>query len=162
MESVVDSGNSLGIILIGVVLLIGLALSIAWLPALRHDPGGLPARIFGSFGLAVFVADFGGLGSVLGLALAAMGLMMSWESQPAPEVPRPRRRGIVTGAIVTGAATYAILAGWGPASRFPDEIGTIIALTTAGVGTVATLAIADRARVSLREALHRRIDDVEA
>jgi hypothetical protein len=162
MASVVDTGDSLRLVLLGVLLLVGFALSIAWLPALRHDPGGLPARIFVTLGMAVFVVDLGGLGSLLGLSLAAMGLMVWWESRPAPEVPRPHRQGIVLAAAVTGTATYAVLVGWGPFGRLPDEIGVIAAVFVAGAGTVGTLAIADRARVSLRDALRRRFDDVDA
>lgn len=140
----------------GVILLIGLAGSIAWLPAIRRDPAGLPSRIFMTAGVVMAIADLGGLGSVLGLSLAAMGGLVAWEGQPAPQVPRPRRWGLSFAAVVTGLATLATFNGWGPLGRMPEELRAVATLIISVTGALATLAIADRARIGLREAIRRR------
>ncbi|WP_157552970.1 hypothetical protein [Jiangella gansuensis] len=156
MRHMFDADHSLRLVMAGVVLLIGISCSIAWLPATRRDPAGLPARGFGTAGAIMAIADWGGVGSVLGLSLAAMGVLIGWEGQPPPEMPRPRRGGLVTAAVVTGLVTLATFDGWGPLSRMPDELRAVAALVVGVTGALATVAIADRSRVRLREAIRRR------
>lgn len=153
-----DADHALQLVTAGVILLVGVGSSVAWLPATRRDPSGLPARVFMTAGLAMAVVDVGGVGSVLGLSLAAMGALVAWEGQPAPETPRPRRRGLITAAVFTGLAALATFDGWGPLERVPEELRAIAAVFVATTGVLATLAIADRARVQLRVALRLRFN----
>lgn len=156
MSVMFDTGQTLPLIVAGVILLVGVTSCIAWLPALRYDHAGMPARIFITAGLIVTVLDAGGLGSVLGLSLTAMGGLVAWEGQPAPEVPRPRRRGLFTAAVITGLATLGILTGWWSFGRIPEEVRAVIALVVAATGVLTTVTVADRARTTLREAISRR------
>ncbi len=158
MACVPDTGDYVQFVISGAVVLIGLGLSIAWIPATRYDPGGLPARLFVTVGVVAAVADPRGLGIVLGIALAVLGVLMWWESQPAPEVPRPRVRGLVVAALVTAAAVLATVVGWGPFGRLPESVRLVVALGIAGAGAIGTLAVADRTRVVLRDAIRRRQD----
>jgi hypothetical protein len=86
-----------------------------------------------------------------------MGFAAMWQSQPEPEVPRPRRKGIVIAAAATGLATFAALRGWSVLGLVPDQARTIAALIAATVGALATIAVADRARVRMREAIRERL-----
>ncbi|TDE14015.1 hypothetical protein [Jiangella asiatica] len=156
MTHMFDADHSLRLVTAGVVLLIGIGCSIAWLPATRRDPAGLPSRVFATVGTIMAIADWGGVGSVLGISLAAMGVLVGWEGQPPPELPRPRRGGLVTAAVVAGVATLATFDGWGPLERLPEELRAVATLVVAVTGALAALAIADRSRIGLREAIRRR------
>jgi hypothetical protein len=48
------------------------------------------------------------------------------------------------------------LIGWGPFDRLPESLRLVVALGIAGAGTIGTLAVADRTRVVLRDAIRRR------
>lgn len=152
-----DTGQLLPLIATGVLVLIGLGSCLAWLPARRLDPAGLPARIFVTAGLALAVVDTPGLGSVLGLSLAAMGALVMWQGQPAPHVPRPRRAGVVGAAVTGGLATLATAESWGPLGQIPDELHAVATAVVAAVTALAALAVADRSRVTLREKLAQQV-----
>lgn len=156
MIRVFDGVNGIQVAIAAVIGLIGLCTVLAWLPATRRDPTGLATRVFITVGLCAAILDDRGLGTVLGLALAAMGVMVSWEGQPAPEVPRPRRRGFYVAAVLAGAATYGTVEGWGPLDRIPADGRPVAALFVGLVAVLATLAIADRSRVTFRDRLRRR------
>lgn len=141
-----------------VVGLIGLSTCLAWLPATRRDPTGLPTRVFVTIGLVAAILDYGGIGAVLGLSLAAMGLLVMWEGLPAPEVPRPNRRGFYVAAVLAGAVTHATVEGRGPVERIPEDGRPVAALFVGLVAVLGTLAIADRSRISLRDRMRRRFD----
>ncbi len=151
-----DADHSLRLAIAGVVLLLGLGCIIAWLPARRRDPAGLPSRLLVTAGLIMGIADLGRLGGVLGFALAAMGALIAWEAQPPPEVPRPHRGGIVVAALLAGTAALGAFEGWGALVRVPAELRAVATLVVGVTGALATLAIADRARVRLRVAIRRR------
>jgi hypothetical protein len=158
MSGMIETADALRISAAIAVALTGLGLCLAWLPALRHE--GLvcmAARVLTIIGLVAAILDFGGLAGILGPALAAMGFAAMWQSQPEPEVPRPRRKGIVIAAAATGLATFAALRGWSVLGLVPDEARTISALIAATVGALATIAVADRARVRMREAIRERL-----
>jgi hypothetical protein len=139
------------------VVLAGLGLSLAWSPALRYGAGlALLARLLVTAGALAMVWDARGLGGVLGLALAIMGAAAVWQGQPAPEIPRPRRKGIVIGAAATGLLLVAAARGWWLLDRVPDAAITPTTLALGTIGALATLSIADRSRVQLREALRER------
>lgn len=154
-----DTDHTVRLAAAGVVLLVGLSSCIAWISAGRRGLAGLAARVFMTAGLTVALVDLGGAGTVLGLCLAAFGGFVAWEGQPAPEVPRPPRRAIVVAALVTGLATLAMFDGWGPLARVPSEARAVATLAVAATGILATLAVADRSRVALREAVRRRFDE---
>jgi hypothetical protein len=158
MSSLIDPADGLRVSVAVAVALIGAGLCLAWLPALRHE--GLvcmTARLLTTVGLVAAIVDLGGLGGVLGPALAAMGLAAMWQSQPEPEVPRPRRKGIVIAAAATGLAIFAALRGWSILDLVPAEARMISALVAAALGALATVAVADRARVRMREAVRERL-----
>jgi len=159
MWGVIDTGDALRIGAASAVALTGVGLSIAWLPAFRYDgPAALTARLLMTAGLVAAIFDLGGLGGVLGLALTAMGGAVMWQSQPLPEVPRPRRKGVVIAAAATGFAIAAALRGWAWLDRVPDAARPVSALVAGSVGALATLAVADRARVRMREAVRDRLN----
>ncbi|NED93785.1 hypothetical protein G1H11_00460 [Phytoactinopolyspora alkaliphila] len=139
----------------GVVVLVALCLSIAWLPARRRYPGGYPARLFFTTGLATVVWEPTGIG-VVGAVLAAMGVAVWWAGRPEPELPRPRRRGIIIASVLTGVVAVAVTYGWGMLGRIPEELRGVTTVIAAGVCILGTLAIADRARVTFRDSLRRR------
>ena len=139
------------------VVLLGVGFSLAWLPALRYGGGpALLARVLVTAGVFAMAWDTRGLGGVLGLALTIMGAAAVWQGRPAPEIPRPRRKGIVIGAALTTTLIIAVFRGWWLLDRVPDAAVTPTALVMGAVGALATLAIADRSRVQLREALRDR------
>jgi multisubunit Na+/H+ antiporter MnhB subunit len=140
----------------GVIVLVALCLSIAWLPARRRYPGGYWARLFFTAGLATVIWDPTGVG-VVGAVLAAMGVAVWWAGRPEPELPRPRRRGIVVASILTGLVALAVTFGWGALDRIPEELRGVATVVAAGVCVLGTLAIADRARVTFRDDLRRRL-----
>jgi hypothetical protein len=152
----VSTGDAFQLVGAGVIVLIGLCLSIAWIPARGRYPGGLPARVFVTLGLFAVAWEPAGLG-VLGGVLAAMGGAIWWAGQPDPELPRPRRVGLIVAAIITGALTLATMLGWGVLSNLPEQARVVATPFVAGVGALGTLAIADRARITYREALRRRL-----
>ncbi len=152
-----DAEQATRFVVAGVVLLIGLGVFNAWMPAARHDPAGPFARVFMTVGLVMATFDFGGVGSVLGFSLATLGAFVAWEGQPSPDIPRPTRRGVVVIATSTGLAVLAVLSGWGPLSSAPEQARAVAGVVIAAVGVLATFAIADRARVRLREAISRRL-----
>jgi hypothetical protein len=159
MSSVIDTGDVLRVSAALTVALTGVGLSLAWLPALRY--GGLvclTARLLTTAGLLAAILDFGGLGGVLGPALAVMGLAAMWQSQPEPEIPRPRRKGILIAAAATGFAVFAALRGWSVLDLVPAQARTISAMVAGTVGTLATIAVADRARVRMRDAVRERLN----
>ncbi|NEE01741.1 hypothetical protein [Phytoactinopolyspora halotolerans] len=138
----------------GVVALVTVCLTIAWIPARGRYPGGLPSRVFISVGLVAIIWEPAGLG-VIGLVLAAMGLAVWWSGQPEPELPRPRRVGFVVSSLFFGALTYAVIRGWWVFGAMSEEVRLIASVFAAGTGLLGTLAIADRARVTYRDALRR-------
>jgi len=159
MAGVIDSAEALRVSAGVAVALTGVGLCLAWLPALRHDGlVCLAARLLTTVGFVAAILDFGGLGGVLGPALAAMGLAAMWQSQPAPEVPRPRRKGILIASFATGLAIFATLRGWSVLGLVPDQARMISAMIAGTVGVLATVAVADRARVRMREALRERLN----
>ncbi|NDL59228.1 hypothetical protein [Phytoactinopolyspora mesophila] len=153
----VSTDDALPIVSAGVVLLIGLCLTIAWIPARGRYPGGLPARVAISLGVAAIAWEPVGLG-VLGAVLSAMGVAIWWAGRPEPELPRPRRRGLVIAAVVSGLLVLASLDGWGPFARVHEDIRAIATVFVVAVCLLGTLAVADRARVTFRDALRRRIE----
>jgi hypothetical protein len=139
------------------VVLLGVGISLAWLPAIRYGGGvALLARVLITVGTFAMVWDTRGLGGVLGLALTIMGGLVVWQGQPEPEIPRPRRKGIVAGAVVTALLVVATSRGWWVLDRVPEAAVTPAALTLGAIGALATLSIADRSRTQLREALRDR------
>jgi hypothetical protein len=158
MPSVIDTAEAVRVSAAVAVVLACVGLCLAWLPALRHEGlVCLAARLLATVGLFAAIVDFGGLGGVLGPALAAMGFAAMWQSQPAPEVPRPRRKGIFIASAATGLAVFAALRGWSVLSMVPTEARVISALVASTVGALATVAVADRARVRMREAVRDRL-----
>jgi hypothetical protein len=158
MSTVIDAADALRFSAAVAVGLTGAGLCLAWLPVLRHE--GLvcmAARLLTTVGLVAAIIDFGGLGGVLGPALAAMGVAAMWQSQPEPEVPRPRRKGVIVAAAATGLAIFAALRGWSVLAVVPDQARVISALVAATVGALATVAVADRARVRMRDAVRERL-----
>ena len=159
MCCVIDTSDAPWIAAATTASLTGVGLSIAWLPAFRlAGAAAFTSRLLVTAGLVAAILDLGGLGGVLGLALAAMGVAAMWESQPPPEVPRPRRKDVVVAAMVTGLVIVAALRGWWLLDRVPDAGKPIAALTVGSVAALATLAIADRARVRMRDDVRERSD----
>lgn len=156
MISVFDGVGGTQVTIAAVVGLIGVSTILAWLPATRRDPTGLATRVFITVGLVAAVLDPSGVGAVLGLSLAAMGGLVWWEGRPAPEVPRPRRRGFYVAAVLAGLVTYGTVRGWGPLDSIPRDGRPIAALFVGLVAVLGTLAIADRARITFRDRLRRR------
>lgn len=139
------------------VALAGVGVTIAWLPAFRYGGGpALMARILVTAGLLAVVWDARGLGGMLGLMLTAMGMMAVWQGQPEPEVPRPRRRGILAGAAATAVVIVAVFEGWWVLDRLPEATVTPTAAVLGAIGGLGTLAIADRSRIRLRDAVRAR------
>lgn len=160
MSYVIDSGDAVRVASAAAVGLAGIGLSIAWLPALRHEGAAtLVARLLMTAGLVAAMLDLGGLGGVLGLALTAMGGAAMWQSQPEPEVPRPRRKGILISAAVTGLLIAAALRGWWHFDRVPEQARQVAALMVGSAAAIATLAAADRARVRMRDAVRERLSN---
>lgn len=158
MSSMIDAADALRVSAAVAVALTGFGLSLAWLPALRHEgPVGLVARLLTTVGLVAAIVDFGGLGGVLGFALAAMGVAAMWQTQPEPEVPRPRRKGILIASAATGLAIFAALRGWSVLDMVPLQARVISAMVAGTVGALATIAVADRARVRMRDAVRERL-----
>lgn len=149
--------DALQLVLAGVVVLMGLCLTIVWIPARHQYPGGFPARTFATIGLVAVIWDPGGLG-VLGGVLAGMGVAIWWSARPAPELPRPRRTGLAVAAAITGVLVLAMIHGWGPLGGIPDQMRAVATLFVGGVGVMGCLAIADRCRVTFRDALRRRFN----
>src|SRR5690554_5302873 len=116
----ISNGDALQLVSAGVVLLIGLSLAIAWIPARGRYPGGLPARAFITLGLFAVIWEPGGVG-VLGAILAGMGAAIWWAGRPDPELPRPRRLGLFVAAIIAGLLTLAMIVGWGPMGGIPEQ-----------------------------------------
>ena len=140
-----------------VVALAGVGVIIAWLPAFRYEGGpALMARLLVTAGLLAVIWDTRGLGGLLGLMLTALGSIAVWQAQPEPEVPRPRRRGIVGGAVVTAVIIVAVFEGWWALDGVPEDAVTPAAALLGGIGALGTLAIADRSRIRLRDAVRNR------
>lgn len=140
-----------------VVALAGIGVIIAWLPAFRYEGGpALMARLLVTAGLLAVVWDTRGLGGLLGLMLTALGSIAVWQAQPEPEVPRPRRRGIVCGAVVTALVIVAVFEGWWALDGIPEDAVTPAAALLGGIAALGTLAIADRSRIRLRDAVRNR------
>jgi hypothetical protein len=158
MSDVIGTADALRVSAAIAVALTGVGLCLAWLPALRHDGlVCLTARLLTTVGLVAAILDFGGLGGILGSALAAMGVAAMWQSQPAPEVPRPHRKGIMIASGATGLAIFAALRGWSVLDLVPPQARVISAMIAGTVGALATIAVADRARVRMREAVRERL-----
>lgn len=161
MLCVLDSEDPLRLVVLGVFALLAVATVVAWLPGIRYDPTGVPARIFMALGAGVLISDFDGVGLVLGLCLALMGALMWWEGQPPPEVPRPLLLGVLLATLATGVAMLAALDGWSAFGRIPEEARAAVAVAIGGAGLLGTLAVADRSRVRLRDAIRRRFAPIE-
>jgi hypothetical protein len=153
----VSADDALSIVSAGVILLIGLCLTIAWIPARGLYPGGLPARSAFCLGLAAVAWEPDGLG-VLGGVLSAMGVAIWWAGRPEPELPRPRRRGCVIAAVTSGLLVLATVRGWGAFDRIHEDVRPIATVFVVAVCLLGTLAVADRARVTFRDALRRRFE----
>src|ERR671919_2640861 len=96
MCCVIDLFDALRIAAATATALTGVGLSIAWLPAFRQvGAAAFTSRLLVTAGLVVAMLDLGGLGGVLGLALAAMGVAAMWGSPPAPAISPPPRQGVV-------------------------------------------------------------------
>ena len=159
MASVIETADAVRVSAAAAVALTGVGLCLAWLPALRREGlVCLTARLLTTVGLIAAILDFGGLGGVLGSALAAMGMAAMWQSQPEPEVPRPRRKGIVVASTLTGLAIFAALRGWSVLDLVPAQARVVSALVAGALGGLATIAVADRARVRMREAVRERLN----
>ena len=155
----IETADAVRVSAAAAVALTGVGLCLAWLPALRREGlVCLTARLLTTVGLIAAILDFGGLGGVLGPALAAMGLAAMWQSQPEPEVPRPRRKGIVVASTLTGLAIFAALRGWSVLDLVPAQARVVSALVAGALGGLATIAVADRSRVRMREALRERLN----
>ena len=138
------------------LVLIGGGLSVAWLPVVRVEGWtSMFPRVLVFAGLAAAVLDGIGLGTVLGLALAALGAVAGWQARPPTDLPRPGRAGIVAAALVSGLLVIAADRGWWFLDAVPDVARVWVSLGLGAVGALATLAIADRERVHFREALLR-------
>lgn len=154
---VIEPSEALRVAAATAVVLIGFGISVAWLPALRYGGGhALLARVLITAGAFAIAWDTRGLGGVLGLALSVMGVAALWQGQPPPEVPRPRRKGIVLGAVFTALLIIAASRSWWWLDRVPDAAATPAALALGAIGALGTLSIADRSRIQLREALRDR------
>lgn len=161
MSYVLDFGDALRIVIAGVVALVGIGASIAWSPAARFDRMVIPARLFIAAGVATAVFDPTGVGAVLGAGLAGIGILMWWQTQPEPAVPRPQLLGVFLTAIVTGVVTLVVLNGWGAFNRVPEAGRGAAGVAVGAVGALSTLAVADRARIRLRDAIRRRFNPVD-
>jgi len=154
----IDTGDALRIAGAAAVGLSGIGLGIAWLPALRHEGAATAvARLLLTAGLVAAILDLGGLGGVLGLGLAATAATAMWQSQPAPEVPRPRRKGILVAAGVSGLLIAAALRGWWLFEQVPDQARPVAAVLVGSTAGLATLAAADRSRVRMRDDVRERL-----
>jgi hypothetical protein len=154
---VIDPADALRVGAAIAVVLTGLGVSLTWLPAFRFGGGpALVARILVTVGLFAVIWDTRGLGGVLGFALTAMGIAAMWQGQPAPEVPRPRRKGVVIGSFITTLAVVAAVRGWWHFEHIPDRATTATVLAVGAIGALGTLAVADRSRVRLRDAVRER------
>jgi hypothetical protein len=154
---VIESANAFSIVSVVAVGLAVIGISIAWLPGFRY--GGLAtllARLVIGAGIVAMLVDSRGLGLILGIGLAALGAVAAWEARPAPEVPRPRRKGVVLASIATGVVLLAAIRGWGRLSEVPETAVPIVALGLGAVATLGTLAIADRSRIRMRDAVRER------
>ncbi len=157
IADVIDPVDALRVSAAIAVVLAGLGLSLAWLPALRFGGGpALMARVLVTAGLFAIIWDTRGLGGVLGFALTAMGLAVMWQGQQEPEVPRPRRKGVVIGATMTALAVIAAVRGWWHFDLVPDRATTATVVSLGAIGALGTLAVADRSRVRLRDAIRER------
>ncbi|AYY12820.1 hypothetical protein EF847_08945 [Actinobacteria bacterium YIM 96077] len=152
----VSFGDALQLMCAGVVTLITLSSVIAWLPARSHCPDCLSGRLFIGIGTIALILDPGGVG-VLGAILAAMGIAIWWAGQPVPEIPRPRQQGLLITSLIAGLVTLMALRGWGPLGDIPEQARIVVAPFVAAVGALGTLAVADRARVTYRDELRRRL-----
>lgn len=142
--------------IVGVSLAV-IGLTIAWLPGLRYSGiVTLAARLLIGAGLLSVVLDSRGLGVILGLGLTALGALAAWEGRPAPEVPRPRRKGVIIAALITALVMLAAMRGWWLFGRVPDDVRPVVALALGGVAALGTLAIADRSRIKMRDAVRER------
>jgi len=157
ISTVIEPSEALRVGAAATVILLGVGISLAWLPALRYRGGSaMLARVLITAGAFAVVWDTQGLGGVLGLALTIMGVAALWQGQPPPEIPRPRRKGIVMGAVLTALLVIAPARDWWLLDRVPDGVTAPVAWTLGAIGALGTLSIADRSRVHLREALRDR------
>jgi hypothetical protein len=154
---VIESASSYSFVVVVAVTLAVVGLTIAWLPGFRY--GGLVtllARLVIAAGVLAVLLDIRGLGLVLGIGLAVIGTGAAWESRPAPEVPRPRRKGVIMAAFATALIMLAALRGWWRLSEVPETAVPIVALGLGAAASLGTLAIADRSRIRMRDAVRER------
>lgn len=145
------------VITIAGVSLAVIGLTIAWLPGLRYSGlVTLAARLLIGAGVLTVVLDSRGLGVILGLGLTALGALAAWEGRPAPEVPRPRRKGVIIAALTTALVMLAAMRGWWLLGRVPEDVRPAVALALGAVAALGTLAIADRSRIKMRDAVRER------
>ncbi|HEX6196248.1 MAG TPA: hypothetical protein VFZ37_10065 [Jiangellaceae bacterium] len=153
----IESLDTMTVVAIVGVSLAVIGLTIAWLPGLRYSGiVTLAARLLIGAGLLSVVLDSRGLGVILGLGLTALGALAAWEGRPAPEVPRPRRKGVIIAALITALVMLAAMRGWWLFGRVPDDVRPVVALALGGVAALGTLAIADRSRIKMRDAVRER------
>lgn len=144
------------ITIVGVSLAV-IGITIAWLPGLRYSGIViLAARLLIGAGVLTVVLDSRGLGVILGLGLTALGVLAAWEGRPAPEVPRPRRKGVIIAALITALVMLAAMRGWWLLGSVPEDVRPAVALALGGVAALGTLAIADRSRIKMRDAVRER------
>ncbi len=153
----IESLDTLTVVSIVGVSLAVVGLTIAWLPGLRYSGiVTLAARLLIGAGVLSVVLDSRGLGVILGLGLTALGALAAWEGRPAPEVPRPRRKGVIIAALMTALVMLAAMRGWWLFGRVPDDVRPVVALALGCVAALGTLAIADRSRIKMRDAVRER------
>jgi hypothetical protein len=154
---VLEGLDTMTVITIAGVSLAVVGITIAWLPGLRYSGiVTLAARLLIGAGVLTVVLDSRGLGVILGLGLTALGALASWEGRPAPEVPRPRRKGVIIAALATALVMLAAMKGWWLLSMVPDGARPVVALALGAVAALGTLAIADRSRIKMRDAVRER------
>jgi len=140
----------LGLILAAVLAVVGLG--IAWLPLTAHR-GGLPILPRLVMGAGILVVVFSGFDvrAMLGAGVAVLGAVASWDTRPPADAPRPSRTEILAIAGCTGLAVAAALAGWVPLADRTEVLRILAAIGFGLVGTLGTLAVADRERARLRD-----------
>lgn len=151
LRSMIATSDALRLGLITAAVLAVLGLGIAWLPLTAHR-GGLPIlpRLVMAAGVLSVVFFGFDIGAMLGAGAAVLGGLASWDTRPPADAPRPQRVAIIVVATATGCAVAVALAGWVPLAG-TEVLRLVAAVALGAVGTLATLAVADRERSRLRD-----------
>ena len=64
--------------------------------------------------------------------------------------------GVIIAALITALVMLAAMRGWWLFGRVPDDVRPVVALALGGVAALGTLAIADRSRIKMRDAVRER------